>query len=208
MPSASGSPRGSVTSWLEQLKAGDPAALQPLWERYFGCLVRLARKHLRGLAGGAADEEDVALSAFESFWQGVGSGRFPQLSDRDDLWQVLVVLVKRKASNLAKSERRQKRGGGKLRQASAILGSDAAQEAEAFGQLISREPDPEFAAQIVEQCRCLLECLADAELQSVAVWKMEGYTNAEIATRLGRSLSAVERKLRLIRDSWEKERLA
>jgi hypothetical protein len=26
---------GSVTSWLVQLKAGDPAAAQPLWERYF-----------------------------------------------------------------------------------------------------------------------------------------------------------------------------
>jgi DNA-directed RNA polymerase specialized sigma24 family protein len=207
MPSARGSSRGSVTDWLEQLKAGDPAALQPLWERYFGCLVRLGRTRLRGMARGAADEEDVALSAFDSFWRGVASGRFPHLSDRDDLWHVLVVLVQRKASNLAKAERRQKRGG-KVRHASALPGGDAAEAADAFAQLISREPDPEFAAQVVEQCRCLLERLADAELRSVAVWKMEGYTNAEIAARLGRSLSAVERKLRLIRDSWEKERLA
>src|SRR5262249_38155813 len=156
--------------WLEQLKAGDLAALQPLWERYFDSLVRLGRSRLRGLAGGAADEEDVALSAFDSFWRGVADGRFPQLSDRDDLWHVLVVLVHRKAANLAKAERRQKRGGGKVRQASAKAG-EADEEAEAFAQLISREPNPEFAAQVVEQCRCLLERLADAELRCVAVWK-------------------------------------
>ena len=34
----------------------------------------------------------------------------------------------------------------------------------------------------------------------------EGLSITQTAARLGRSLSAVERKLRLIRDSWEKER--
>jgi DNA-directed RNA polymerase specialized sigma24 family protein len=34
---------------------------------------------------------------------------------------------------------------------------------------------------------------------------VEGYTTAEIAARLGRAPATVERKLRLIRDAWEKE---
>src|SRR6516164_9629014 len=58
---------GSVTRWFGLLQAGDPAAAQQLWERYFRRLVGLARKRLRGAARRATDEEDVALSAFDSF---------------------------------------------------------------------------------------------------------------------------------------------
>src|SRR5262245_28813364 len=83
---------GSVTIWLSQLKAGDTAAAQHLWQGYYRRLVGLARQRLQGRPRAVADEEDVALSAFDSFCQGVERGRFPQLDDRDDLWQLLVVL--------------------------------------------------------------------------------------------------------------------
>ena len=39
----------------------------------------------------------------------------------------------------------------------------------------------------------------------MAVWKLEGHTNEEIAALLGRSVPTVERKLRLIRKLWEGE---
>jgi DNA-directed RNA polymerase specialized sigma24 family protein len=196
---------GSVTHWLGRLKAGDLAAAQHLWEGYFCRLVELARVRLRDAPRRAADEEDVALSAFHSFCRGAERGRFPRLGDRGDLWQVLVVLTARKAANLVKRECRQKRGGGKVWNASALAGSDPAAGVPAFADLIGREPDPEFAAQVAEECRRLLERLGDATLGEVALWKMEGYTNEEIAARLGRSLATVERKLQLIRQVWEAE---
>ena len=59
--------QGSVTRWIGQLQTGDPAAAQLLWDRYFRRMVGLARKKLEGAKRGAADEEDVALSAFDSF---------------------------------------------------------------------------------------------------------------------------------------------
>ena len=59
-------PDGSVTHWFEELKQGDSAAAQALWERYFPELVRLARQKLRGAPRRAADEEDVAASAMKS----------------------------------------------------------------------------------------------------------------------------------------------
>jgi DNA-directed RNA polymerase specialized sigma24 family protein len=71
--------------------------------------------------------------------------------------------------------------------------------------LIGREPEPAVAAQLVEEYERLLDSLDDDVLRSVAVWKLEGHTNKEIAGKLGRSLATVERKLRLIRDAWEKE---
>src|SRR5262249_37281756 len=58
---------GSVSHWIGQLKAGDHAAAQELWNNYFHRLVGLARKKLEGAPRRAADEEDVALSAFTSF---------------------------------------------------------------------------------------------------------------------------------------------
>src|SRR5438105_2846845 len=102
---------GSVTSWLVQLKAGDPAAAQPLWERYFQRMVGLARQRLQGARRRDPDEEDVALSAFDSFCQGAMRGRFPQLADRDDLWRLLVVITARKALDLLKRRGRLKHGG-------------------------------------------------------------------------------------------------
>jgi DNA-directed RNA polymerase specialized sigma24 family protein len=195
---------GSVTYWIHQLKAGDQMALQQLWEGYFRRLVGLARQRLQGVARLAADEEDVALSAFDSFNRGLQEGRFPRLLDRGDLWQVLVVLTLRKAANLANRERAQKRGGGRVRLVSELPASEE-DEGPAFANLIGREPDPAFAAQIAEQCRRLLGLLNDPEWRCMALWKMEGWTNDEIALQVGRSERTVERKLRLIRETWEKE---
>src|SRR5262249_39146854 len=96
---------GSVTCWLDGLRAGDAAAAQVLWEGYYSRLVGLAKQRLRGAAGGPADEEDVALSAFDSFCRGAARGRFPRLNDRDDLWQVLVLLTARKASDAIRAKR-------------------------------------------------------------------------------------------------------
>src|SRR5690349_4606330 len=87
----------SVTRWIGSLKAGDADAAQRLWERYFGALVRLAYARLRGAPRAAADEEDAALSAFDSFCRGAARGRYPRLDDRDDLWRLLVVITERKA---------------------------------------------------------------------------------------------------------------
>src|SRR5438874_7802874 len=112
---------GSVTGWLGQLQGGDPAAAQRLWERYFQRLVGLARDRLRNAPRRAADEEDVALSAFDSFCRRAEQGRFPQLIDRDGLWRLLVVMTARKAAHLKRDAARQKRGGITSGDADALL---------------------------------------------------------------------------------------
>src|SRR5262245_27134639 len=58
---------GSITHWLDQLRSGDAAAAQHLWQGYFCRLVSLAHQKLRSAPRGMADEEDVAMSAFDSF---------------------------------------------------------------------------------------------------------------------------------------------
>jgi DNA-directed RNA polymerase specialized sigma24 family protein len=194
---------GSVTHWINMLKGGDAPAAQRLWEAYFPRLVGLARKKLREAPRRAADEEDVALSAFDSFCDGAARGRFPQLIDRDDLWHVLVTIAARKALQLVRHEQRLKRGGGAVRGESVFCeGPDDAAAAPGLEQFIGSEPTPEFAARVAEEYQQLLARLADADLRKVAVWKMEGYTNQEIAGKLGCVPRTVERKLGLIRTLW------
>ena len=194
----------SDSHWIGLLQDGDPAAAQRLWERYFHRLVGLARVKLQGQPRRAADEEDVALSAFASFCRAAEAGRFPQLADRDDLWRLLVTLTERKAHNVVRDQRRQKRGGGAVRGESVFARPDDSAPRGLDGQA-GREPTPEFAAQVAEECRRLLDRLPDAEMRAIATWKMEGETAPAIAARLGCALSTVERRLRLIRQLWEGE---
>jgi DNA-directed RNA polymerase specialized sigma24 family protein len=188
-----------VSEWARRLKAGDPAVARPLWERYFHRLVALAHARLRGAPCRGADGEDVALSAFASFCRAASEGRFPDLSDRDDLWALLVTIAARKAADLLARERRRKRGGGKVRGESAFGPPDG----EGLDGVEGAEPTPELAAEAADEVRRLLARLPDEELRRIALAKLEGRTNAEIAAELPCALATVERRLRLIRRLWE-----
>jgi DNA-directed RNA polymerase specialized sigma24 family protein len=163
--------------------------------------VALARARLQGAPRRAADEEDVALSAFDSFCRAAGGGRFPQLSDRDDLWKLLVVMTARKACHLLRDQQRLKRGGAPAEGLTDLETPD-------LDDVVGAEPSPEFAAQVAEETQRLLGLLdraGDADLRGVALQKMEGYTVEEIAADLRCAPRTVARKLALIRKVWEKE---
>ncbi len=196
---------GSVTHWIHQLKQGDSLAARKLWERYFPRLVVLARDHLGGTRRRAEDEEDAAQSAFASFCLRAREGRLPDLSDENGLWRLLIVITARKAADQAVREGRLKRGGGKVRGDSALVNPKADHEGGGWEEVIGTEPTPELAAQVAEEVRRLLARLPDDEARAIAVGKMEDCTNEEIAQRIGRSVPTVERRLRLIRRTWEKE---
>jgi DNA-directed RNA polymerase specialized sigma24 family protein len=187
---------GSVTVWIDALKQGDRDAAQALWDRYFRRLVGLARTKLQGLARRGADEEDVALSAFDSFYRAAERGRFPRLSDRDDLWQLMVVITVRKAYDLVRYERRPSRGSGHVQTLSELVDTGAA-------DLLGAEPTPALAAQVAEECVRLLDRLGNETLRTVALWKMEGDTNEEIAATLGCVRHTVDRKVQSIRQIWK-----
>jgi DNA-directed RNA polymerase specialized sigma24 family protein len=199
----------SVTQLIDRLKEGDREAAQRLWERYFGRLVLETRRWLRHTPRQAADEEDVALSAFDSVCRRAAQGRFPRLFDRNDLWQLLVVIAFRKTCNQIKHERARRPPGRRVVHASALAAGPGGDEGALFADLIGRGPSPALAAQTAEECRRLLAELGDDELRQVALWKLEGYTTEEIAPRMddgeGRSEATVRRKLDLIRLRWQKE---
>jgi DNA-directed RNA polymerase specialized sigma24 family protein len=107
-----------------------------------------------------------------------------------------VTITARKAAHQVRDEGRQKRGGG----ASPVADADAA-----LAEALSREPNPEFAASVAEECQRLLGRLGDRDLQAVALLRLEGYSVEEVADKLGCARRSVKRKLALIRTVWEKE---
>jgi DNA-directed RNA polymerase specialized sigma24 family protein len=146
----------------------------------------------------------VGLSAFDSFCRGAEQGRFPQLDDRENLWGLLVVITVRKVIDLLQRDGRRKHGGGKVADESvldALLGSEDG--GAGIEQVMGSEPTPELAAEWADDVRRLLGMLPNDEVRSVALLKMEGCTNEEIAGQIGRAVSTVERRLRLIRSVWK-----
>ena len=195
---------GSVTRWIGDLKAGGEAAAQKLWERYFERLVHLARNRLRTARRRSTveDEEDAALSAFDSFCRGASAGRFPSLTDRDDLWRLLVVLTIRKAIDQMERQGSAKRGGGRRVGESALIGGELAAGEAGLDRLVGSEPTPEFAALVAEQYRRLHEALRDDSLRQILDLRLEGYDRKEIAERLGCAVRTVTCKLDVIRQTW------
>jgi DNA-directed RNA polymerase specialized sigma24 family protein len=183
----------SVTVWIDRLRAGDALAAQRLWERYYHELVRLARADLRAKPRGAVDEVDIALSAFDSFCRGAEQGRFPRLDDRDSLWRLLVTIMARKVVDQVEHQCRKKRGGGRVRNETDLAGPESEAGAGGLDRAVGREPSPEFAAMMADECRHLLAALGDETLRQIALLRMEGYSDGEIASRLDCGLRTVGR---------------
>jgi DNA-directed RNA polymerase specialized sigma24 family protein len=194
----------SVMRWLERLESGDNLAAERLWNSYFARLVQLANSRLQGRYRKVVDAEDIALSAFHSFCRGVESNKFPDLNDRHGLWRLLVSITIHKLLHVVRDQDRLKRGGA-FRE---LAGFDASSDSlAAVNQLVSKEPSPEFAAEVAEEYEVLMQALDDEELMQYAIWKLEGLTNEEISAKVNRSTRTVERKLNLIRRIWITKRL-
>ena len=112
--------------------------------------------------------------------------------NRTDYWSLVGSGVCLGAATLVKHEGRKKRC------------FDAATTAD-LEQIIGAEASPEFAAQMAEDFQVLLHKLPDEDLRQLALLKLEGWTNAEIATKLECVTRTVERKLSLIRQIWCQE---
>ncbi|MEL7264770.1 MAG: ECF-type sigma factor [Planctomycetota bacterium] len=182
-----------ITAWIDGLRHGEGSAARLLWERYFRELVSVAAGQIGNHRQMASNEEDVALSAFNSFCAALKRGRFDQLTGRDSLWPLLVSITKHKSMDALRKETRQKRGGGRGRVS--LNQSDAI-------ELLDQAPTPEFAMMLREQFDSMLDQLdasGDGRLRRIALMRLEGHSIAEIATALNCVRRTVERKLTVIR---------
>lgn len=179
----------SITIWIRRLASGDPAAAEPIWKRFFRRMTGLARKRLSATPVPPGEEEDVALSAFHQFCRAALANRFPNIADREDLWQLLAALTTRKAVDRYRTAAARKRGPG----AAAPLHE---------GIAAAPGPGPDLAALLADEIRTLFRLLDHEPLRVVAELKLNGLSNEEIARELGCTVRTVTRRIGLIRDIW------
>ena len=170
------SDEASVSQWILGAKQGQSVAVQRLWERYFARLVALARQRLHANRRRTADEEDVALSAMQSFFAGAREGRLAP-KDGDETWKLLATIAVRKASAQLRRHCAAKRGGGNVQGDSAFD----------VNQVAARTDDPlaEISPHLGVACGELLGSLPEEDLQQIALYRLAGHTNDEIAAKLG-----------------------
>jgi RNA polymerase sigma factor (sigma-70 family) len=179
----------SVTQLICAVQEGRTSAVGPLLAVYFDRLVQLARRRLQGLPGMANYDEDVALRCFYSVYRGVQDPQRPlPVTGRDDLWRVLASRTIYRAIDLIRRHR-----------PGEVPGEHDLE------QLLAGEPTPDQAAAMADECRRLLDLLEEPELRQIALWKVEGYTNEEIAARMDCVPRTIERRIRRIRLLWKHE---
>jgi DNA-directed RNA polymerase specialized sigma24 family protein len=197
---------GSVTRLIIDLRSVEPAvrevAARLVWGRYFQELLALARSHLSARIRSREDKEDVLQSMYKSFCIRKRRGDF-DLANRDELWNLLVRITLCKARSTATRHLQGKRD---VRREDAEAAVDRPSD-DASGtildQIDSDGPTPAEAALLNEALERRFQMLNDPGLRQIALWKLEGYTNPEIAAQLECTVRTVERKLERIRAYWE-----
>ena len=179
----------SITAWLAALKSGDESAAERIWERCFQQIRDQAQRRLGAAGVREIDGEDIAVSALQALCAGARNGRFPKLDRREDLWRLLFTIAARKSSNALRRDARRHEVG-----ESAVNGAFAAEEH------LDLE-DPRAFDGSMSACEELLQQL-EPKLRDVAVLKLQGFTNEEIARRQERSVKTIERYLQMIRSAW------
>ena len=148
------------------------------------------------------DEDDLANSVMKSFFQGIAAERFPCLSDEDDLWQVLGMLAKQKIAKHIRRATAQKRGSGRVR------GESVFGDVGEHGNNVGLDGVAGASDNVVEELVKLegideyLQMLPNDRMREIALLRLQGYANDEIAIRQETSVRTIGRKLQLIRSYW------
>jgi DNA-directed RNA polymerase specialized sigma24 family protein len=195
-----------VSVWIEQLKAGEEAALGKLHARYWPYLVGLARRKLKDIPRRAADEEDVAQQVFWGFYQSLRAGRLPQLANRHQLLALLTHITACQAANQIKHELGvQRRGGGRVRGESALaVAADSGDDARrGLEQIADTGLSPQEQA-LLEDCYQHYVSALPEHLRDFAELYLSGLTYQEIADRQACTERTVDRKMALILAHWQR----
>jgi RNA polymerase sigma factor (sigma-70 family) len=176
-------------------------AARIIWERFSPRLKHLVRRHLDNRIFRREDEQDVLQSMFASFCAGQSKGSKAPAS-REELWKLLVRITMCKIVNTAHRHLAERRD---IRRERGEPKGDT--DEKRFPQWMldhvdRSQPTSEERIAAVEEIQRLLHILPE-DLRQIMVWRLEGFTNPEIACMIGRTVRSVELKLNLIRKRLE-----
>lgn len=188
-----------------QLRGITDVEAEKVWAAYFPRLLEVAHRRLAHLPKRLSDEEDVALSALDSFFRAQRAGKFQVSADFGDLWPLLVTIVSRKISAQQRRHKAQKRGAGAVRGESAFgQRPDDSSLREGLAQILDENRLPETSEEIARSCESLLLILPDEKHRKTALLRMEGYTHDEISEQLECSVARTKQRISRIKEIWGK----
>lgn len=197
MADVNSSGEGSISEWIEGLKQGEQEAATRLWVRFFGQLKAIARQKLGAFPSPVVDHEDLALSTLFALMQGTQDGQFDHVGNRNDFWQLALVILSRKASNIRRAKIARKEIC-----ATDLSDSESLDYPSLIFEQATRSSPTEYGLHSLGiECDEVLDLL-DEPLRRVALLKLAGLTNEEISGCLDRSVKTTERYLKEIRTIW------
>lgn len=178
----------SITALLSGVKQADCDAVHALFTRCYNRLADISDKKLGGARRRSFDHDDVANSAFCDFLTRAATGDFRRLKNREDVWQILTLLVGDKIRDHLRHEGRAKRGGG-----------EPGVPLEDIAEAVAALDEPSLDVEITDAKQFFLEKLPSDDHREVVELLAEGQTHEEIALKLGLSLRTVDRRIEDIR---------
>jgi len=203
VPSGDESSTGSMTRLIHRAEAGDAQAQKELFERCFRVVQNLADDKLGKVPRRIADGEDVALSVMRNAFEGMREGRFGDLQDREDWWQILWDLVAKKSTDLKRYLGRAKRD---FRREDHDRLADGVNDSSGGGRsefAVRAMDEPDFV--LAEVMDVLFELLDDDAMRAIARSKLLGWTEREIGEEVGLTTKRVEFKWKVIRNKWKEK---
>ena len=199
------------TILLEMIRSSDTQerrnAETGLWEHFADNIRHLARNRMP--AGGlpVADDEDVAISVFRVFFDGIKDGRFEAVRSRSQTQALLNRLAIDKTIDLIRFHQAKRRCP-RIRQSNDEDDSSNKQESISFVQTIpddfvdNKQRTAPTEVEWRDEAIRMIDSLSESTLKTIVVMRFLGYSNDEIASELGCVTRTVERKLNVIRRIW------
>ena len=180
-------PPRAESAWLvASFRSGDDAAATALFERYFARLTALVQSRLGARLRARVDPDDVALSAYRSFFVRAAAGQF-ELCETGDLWRLLARMALHKLSHQIDRHTAEKR---------AVSMEEQLSDSH---DLASAEPSPDEAAAISDELEFVMRSLDETERRTLEL-RLQGELIEAIAAELRQSERTVRRTLVRVRE--------
>jgi RNA polymerase sigma factor (sigma-70 family) len=164
--------------FLDKLNAGNDSGLEELFYQYFEKLRLLASRKMG--AHVAAEPDSIVMSVMGSMARGIREGQFV-VEDSRRLWNLLFTITLNKIRTRAAKGRR-----------------EDSQPPE-FDDVLARGPSPDHLGVVNDLIEKTLERL-DASYRETLLQLLAGYSQTEIADRLGVSRALIRSRISRLRD--------
>lgn len=188
----------SVDSFIKSLREGDPTVTKEVFDQYVDRLVAMARKRISMRLAGRIDPEDIVQSVFRTFFHRAKQGQF-QFGAEDDICRMLARITVHKTLRQVAHHQAGKRDAGR----DAGSGDDAQ---DLVVNLLSKEPSPDEATQLIDQMQHFLAQLPDED-RKILELRMQGFSTLEISKQLDITDRKIRRRMEVIRDQAMRDEL-